>query len=252
MKLFSNTYYQLISSLPPLPPRLDAGRLPISRERLQDRLRMLEPEDHAEMERMMKVLAWSRQFEERDDLAVVRKYDALMQNIVNPLVREVLTAMLDVQMITTALRRRRRGLGPPPVGIGRWSGTHPPSLQRARLRAGPCLSWYLPNRSAARAGDILKLHRASWRRHGCTSRSTGRLPVFQLQAVVLTSRDGTFAAGQRWSRAEAGRSLRPFGEVNGTCVNIYSEARLWDHGEHRAWRARAAHEKFRRLRARGR
>ena len=45
MKLFPNSYHQLISSLPPLPSRLDACGLPISQERLQDRLRMLEPED---------------------------------------------------------------------------------------------------------------------------------------------------------------------------------------------------------------
>ena len=120
MKWWSNNYHMLISSLPPLPTRFDGARLPISHERLQDRLRMLEPEDADEMRRMLAVLRWSRQFEESDDAAVVRHYDALMRDITIPLVREVLTVVLDVRMITTALRRRRRGMGPPALGIGQW------------------------------------------------------------------------------------------------------------------------------------
>ncbi len=120
MRFRSNSYHMLISSLPPLPPRFDADRLPISPERLQDRLRMLEPEDAEEMTRMIQVLQWSRQFEEPNDAAVVKRYEALIEGIRTPLVREVLTAAMDVRMITTAMRRRRFGLGPPPIGIGRW------------------------------------------------------------------------------------------------------------------------------------
>ncbi len=120
MKLFRKRYYQLISSLPPLPSRLDQDKPLISRERLENRLRMLEPEDRSEIDRMIKALAWSRQFEEHDDLAVARGYDAVMLQVENRLVRECLTALMDVQMIATALRRKRRGLGPPQVGIGQW------------------------------------------------------------------------------------------------------------------------------------
>ena len=43
MKWWSNSYHMLISSLPALPPRFDVERLPITFERLQGRLRMLEP-----------------------------------------------------------------------------------------------------------------------------------------------------------------------------------------------------------------
>lgn len=118
MKLRSNSYHMLIASLPPLPPRFDVDRLPISLERLQARLRMLEPEDAQEIARMMAILKWSRQFEEPSDVAVVKRYQALMQEVRTPLIREVLNDALDVRMITTALRRRRRGLGPPSIGIG--------------------------------------------------------------------------------------------------------------------------------------
>jgi hypothetical protein len=120
MKPRSNSYYMLISSLPPLPPRFERGRLPISLERLNDRLRMLEPEDAQEIARLAEVLRWSQQFEESSDRAVVKGYDILMQGITTPLIRELLTVPMDMRMITVALRRRRRGLGPPAIGVGRY------------------------------------------------------------------------------------------------------------------------------------
>jgi hypothetical protein len=110
----------LISSLPALPTRFEVDRLPITLERLQNRLRMLEPLDADEIDRMLQVLRWSRQFEEANDAAVVKRYAALMQTITNPCVRELLTIGADVRMITVALRSRHRGLGPPEIGIGRW------------------------------------------------------------------------------------------------------------------------------------
>src|SRR5262249_54917889 len=90
MKWWSNSYHMLISSLPALPPRFDVERLPISFERLQGRLRMLEPEDAEELERMLAVLRWGNQFEEPSDAAVVQRYDTLMHDITHPLVRDIL------------------------------------------------------------------------------------------------------------------------------------------------------------------
>jgi hypothetical protein len=116
----SNTYHMLICSLPALPPRFDAGRLPITLERLRDRLRMLEPEDAREVSRMVEILGWSRQFAEQTDPVVVKQYHELMQEVSHPTVREVLAAGMDVRMIVAALRRRRSGLGPPEVGLGQW------------------------------------------------------------------------------------------------------------------------------------
>jgi hypothetical protein len=120
MRLWSNRYYMLVCSLPTLPARFDAGPLPISAERLQDRLRLLKPDDAEEMSRLFDVLVWTRTFGERTDAAVVARYGELLRRIRRPLVREVAEQGMDVRMILTALRRRRRGLGPPEIGVGRW------------------------------------------------------------------------------------------------------------------------------------
>jgi Protein of unknown function (DUF2764) len=159
MKLWSNSYHMLISSLPPLPARFEVDRLPISLEKLRDRLRMLEPEDAREIGLMIEILSWSRQFEEADDAAVVKRYDELMQKVTNQLVRETLSAGMDVRMIITTLRRRRRGLGPAAVGIGQWSDHVRRHFNVPDLRLGHVFPWIVKVDQMIAAGDLLTLHR---------------------------------------------------------------------------------------------
>ena len=116
----SRRYYQLICSLPALPTQFDAGKLPISRERLQNRLRMLHPDDAQEIRSFLDILAWREKFADTTDAMVVEKYGELMRRIRYPLTREAAHATVDARMIVNALRRRRRRLGPPSIGIGQW------------------------------------------------------------------------------------------------------------------------------------
>jgi hypothetical protein len=158
MRLRSNSYYMLICSLPPLPPRLEGDRLPITLERLQGRLGLLEPKDAREMGRMLDVLHWSRQFEEPDDAAVVKRYGELMQEITNPLVREVLTVAEDARMITAAMRRRRRGSGPPPFGIGRWFEQIRRHFDQPDFGLGRVIPRLAECAPLLEQGDVLNLH----------------------------------------------------------------------------------------------
>jgi hypothetical protein len=141
MKWWSNSYHMLISSLPALPPRFDVERLPISFERLQGRLRMLEPEDAEEIERLLAVLRWANQFEEPSDVAVVQRYDALMGDITNPLVRDILAHAMDVRMIGVALRSRHRGLPLPAVGIGQWFDHIRHNFNQPDFKLGQVFPW---------------------------------------------------------------------------------------------------------------
>ena len=148
MKRSSTSYHMLVSSLPPLPPQLDGAPLPISLERLRGRLRMLEPEDQQEMQRMFEILRWSRQFEESQDAAVVKRFSELMDEVSTPLIREVLTTLMDVRMITTALRRRRRGLGSRGDRLFAFE---------CRRRHGKVRAWNVP-RPCTGYGRVVKRH----------------------------------------------------------------------------------------------
>jgi hypothetical protein len=224
MKLWSNSYHMLVASLPPLPTRLEGARLPISPERLQDRLRMLEPEDAREMERMVAVLQWSRQFAEADDAAVVRRYDELMQAITNAPVREVLTTLMDVGMITTALRRRRRGLGPPPVGIGRWSDhirRHFNQPDFGLRHVFPRLPQLAP---LLEQGDVLQLYRELMGATYAYFKACADAYYFSFEAVVLYV--ARWSIIRQWQELQAERGRPIFEalvtEALGEYANVYA------------------------------
>jgi hypothetical protein len=224
MRLRSNSYYMLVSSLPPLPTRFDAGRLPITLERLQDRLRLLEPEDAREMTRMMEVLKWSRQFEESHDAAVVKRYEELLQAITNPVVHEVLTVGEDNRMITAALRRRRRGLGPPAVGIGRWFEQIRRNFNRTDFGLGSVFPRLVQFAPLFEQGDVLHLHRifveATWE----YLRKRADDYYFSFEAVVLYVVRWNVIRQWQEQQAERGRPIFEalVKEALGQYANVYS------------------------------
>jgi Protein of unknown function (DUF2764) len=223
MKLRSNAYYMLISSLPPLPPRFEVDRLPITLERLQNRLRMLEPEDAQEIDRMFKVLRWSRQFEESNDAAVVKRYAELMQDVTNQLVREVLTDWMDVRMITTALRRRRRGLGPPTIGIGRWLEHIRRHFNKPDLGLGHAFPRIAEYERLLEQGDVLNLYRRLLEATWVYLKRRAEDYTFSFEAVVLYV--GRWNIIRHWQELQAERGRPIFEslvtEAMGEYANIY-------------------------------
>ena len=89
---------------------------------------------------MLAVLNWANQFEEPSDAVVVQRYDALMHDITNPLVRDILAYAMDVRMIA-ALRCRRRGLPLPTVGIGQWFEHIRQNFNQPDFKLGQVFPW---------------------------------------------------------------------------------------------------------------
>jgi hypothetical protein len=114
------SYYTLMASLPALPARFDVDRCPITWPRLEDRLRMLAPEDQETLTQLLDFLAWDRQPLDRTDEQMIARYKALLEKVSHPLVREIINERIDLRTIIAALRRRRLGWGAPP-GIGPWT-----------------------------------------------------------------------------------------------------------------------------------
>jgi Protein of unknown function (DUF2764) len=113
-------YHTLIASLPALPARFDVDRCPITWPRLEDRLKMLAPDDAETLQRLLDFLAWDRQPLDRTDREVIARYKSLMGTVRHPLVRAIIEDRIDMRTIISALRRRRLGWGPPP-GLGQWA-----------------------------------------------------------------------------------------------------------------------------------
>lgn len=225
MKWWSNNYHMLISSLPALPPRFDVERLPITFERLQGRLRMLEPEDAEEIERMLAVLGWANQFAEPSDAAVVQRYDALMHDITNPFVRDILTYGMDVRMIAVALRSRRRGLALPTVGIGQWFEHIRHNFNQPDFKLGQVFPWIPEAERLLAQGDLLTLYRqyllgATW----TYLKKLAEDYYFSFEAVVLYI--ARWDIMRRWQQLQAERGRAIFEtlvtEALGEYANIYS------------------------------
>jgi hypothetical protein len=225
MQWWSNSYHMLIASLPALPPHFDVERLPISFERLQGRLRMLEPEDAEELERMLAVLRWGLQFEEPNDTAVVQRYDALMHDITHPLVRDILEYGMDVRMIAVALRCRRRGLALPAVGIGQWFEHIRLNFHQPDFKLGQVFPWIPEAERLLAQGDLLTLYRqyvlgATW----TYLKKRAEDYYFSFEAVVLYIARWDIIRHWQQLQAERGRAIFEtlVTEALGAYANIYA------------------------------
>jgi hypothetical protein len=220
----SRRYHMLICSLPALPVRFDSGQLPISPERLRDRLRMLDPEDAQEIQNLLEVLAWSHRFAETTDAAVVERYGELMRRLAHPLVREVAAAGVDARMVVNALRRRRQGLGPPTVGMGQWFA----HLRRRFADPDLGLTHAFPHLPELRRlldeGDDVGFHRALLAGTWAYLRKRADEHYFTFEAVVLYV--ARWELMHDWQQLEAGRGRAIFealvAEALGQYADIYA------------------------------
>lgn len=117
-------YYTVVASLPHLPYFANAERLPLSRLRLEQRLRMLEADESEQIFQAEWLVGWrpaGGKF--RSDGNVAAHYKTALQGISQPALREFVEFRLDMQTVLAALRIRQAGLDPqqyPGWGIGRW------------------------------------------------------------------------------------------------------------------------------------
>jgi hypothetical protein len=204
----SHSYHMLVSSLPALPPHFEVERLPITLERLQARLRMLELEDAEQVNRMLDILAWSRQVVEATDAALAKRYGELIREVTNPLVREVLGAGMDLRMIVAALRCRRHGLGPPAVGLGQFLEHIRHRFNEREFGLGHVLPWIQPFDELLEHGDVLTLYRRmlgeTW---AFFRKRTGDYDLFSFEAVVLYIARWDIIRHWHQLQAERGRAV---------------------------------------------
>jgi hypothetical protein len=102
-------YYTLIASLPHLKKFDNADRLPITRERLVERLKLLESDDYELAECIADFIAWRRQPEGKNNKEIASVYNSKLQEILKsaPL-KSVLGLTIDLKTIITALRERQK------------------------------------------------------------------------------------------------------------------------------------------------
>lgn len=113
MSMQQPQYYTLVTSLPHLPRFDRAKRLPINREQLEQRLLMLSDADAAVVQLAERFLNWQHQPIERTDEEMVAFHQKVLAASDNPVLHEMIGFRMDMRTVLAALRRRRRGEGPP-------------------------------------------------------------------------------------------------------------------------------------------
>ena len=156
-------YFTLIASLPPLRRFDRAERLPITRERLRERLRMLDPEDAEVLERAVAFLAWQRHPAARTDREMVAYYVQLCEVVHQPVLREMFEFPINLRTIMAALRRRFEGQPPPkpwePWGAGHWVRHIERHWEYPDFKLAAIYPWIPKVRAHLEAGEALALER---------------------------------------------------------------------------------------------
>jgi hypothetical protein len=185
----ADRYITLMTSLPFPGDLFGARQTPLSRIRLEQRLRQLAPEDAALLRRIEDLLQWSHQPLARGDREILARARALMEDLENPLLQALVTYRLEERTLLAGLRRRRRGEPAPDAradwGFGRWVGRMRQHWSEPGFRLERVFPWVLEAHGLLEAGDSLGLERlvmgAAWERLG----RLGGGHYFDFEAVVI-------------------------------------------------------------------
>jgi hypothetical protein len=159
----SQPYYTLLASLPPLPRFDRTDRLPITRERLAQRLKMLTPDDTQLFEHAAEFLAWQRQTATRSDQEMIAKFKKMEEHIAHPALQSIFNFPIDQRTIMAGLRLRFRGLPAPTVderwGVGRYVNHIERNWDHPDFKLSMIYPWISQARTLYEAGETLALER---------------------------------------------------------------------------------------------
>ncbi len=159
----ASEYYTLIASLPHLPRFEKAERLPISRLKLEQRLRMLDPEDAEQLARAEALASWQMTLAKpRTDTDMVARYQEALP-LMQPVLREFLEFRFGLQTLVAALRRRLAGLPVPARGeawgTGPWLSTIERHWDEPDFGLSKVNGWLPETRGYLERQDALALER---------------------------------------------------------------------------------------------
>ena len=163
-------YYQLVSSLPALPDFRQAGLLPLSRRRLEERLSLLHADDLDELMRAERLVIWHRQPVSRKTEEIVAMYDEFVANHRTPGLRNVVDFRMNMRTVMVALRLRRQGRGATPGlwGTGPYTRMIESRWQEPEFGLGAVFPWIPEAQAFLDQGDAMALEKLmmgqSWKK----------------------------------------------------------------------------------------
>ena len=184
-----DAYIMLISGLPRPEALFLAKRPPLSRLKLDRRLRVLAPEDAKILRLVEDVLNWTALPITMTDAQVVARARSAMQNIENETLRLILRDRLETRTCVAALRRRHRGEQAPAPGTvwgyGRWVTHIARNWNETSFRLEGVFPWVREADRLLKAGDTMALQRLILEQSWKTVRRHAGEHAFDFEAVVI-------------------------------------------------------------------
>lgn len=221
----TDRYYTLMASLPALPPLFSERRPPCSRYSLEERLRMLEPEDARDLEQLGRLMMWASLPLEITDREVVAMAETVTREIQSPLLREVAEWRIELRTVVAAIRRRAAGEPAPGKdevwGFGRWTRTLGQNWGKTDFGLSDALPWISEFNERIEKMDSLGFEKSLlqlvWKY--LSRQAEGHYFDFEAVALYVQRWDVI----HRWSMYDATDAARRFDELMKASWGGYSE-----------------------------
>ena len=159
----SDVYIMLMTSLPSPEGLFLAKRPPLSRLKLDRRLRVLKPEDAHALKLTEQALHWGEMPISSTDEEIVKRAKRALRQIENEAVRLYIRNRLEIRTCMVALRRRHRGEQAPAPGtlwgFGRWTSHIARNWNEAAFRLDIVFPWLRKADQLLKDGETLALQR---------------------------------------------------------------------------------------------
>jgi hypothetical protein len=212
MMFAADPYVMLMASLPALGKLLSDSEPPINRERLNERLKMLSPEDFAEIDALISIVAWPRIGRDETDAEFVSRAGRVISSVRSPVLRALARERLEIRTVMAALRRRHAGEDAPGEselwGFGRHVRTIRTHWSVPDFGLSSSYPWIGAARERLEAGDVAELERIALEAAWNFGARAALEHHFDLEAVALYLLRWSLA--ERWARYDAGLAAARF------------------------------------------
>lgn len=218
-------YYMLVASLPYLPPLFAANKPPVSRERLESRLGMLDDEDRRELTKIEDLMRFARLSLDTTDSEVIERAERVIPEIRSERLRQVATWRMEIRTVVAALRRRMAGSSPAKTherwGYGRWVNHIEKNWTRPDFGLAFAVPYVVRFQQLIEQRDALGMERALL---GTVYKELARVSDahhFDFESVVLYVLKWDIIA--RWARYDKQRAQERFDRLVGEGLGEYAD-----------------------------
>lgn len=226
-----DAYVMLLSSLPRPAALFLAKQPPLSRLKLDQRLRALAPEDAEALRLVEEVLDWRHPSMTVSEQEMIDRGRQALSRIENETLQLIVRDRLEIRTCVAALRRRARGEGPPPPdrpwGFGRWVGHIARNWTEPAFRLDGVFPWLREADSSMKQGDTIALERLLLEESNKRLERRAGEHTFDFEAVVIYVLKWSIV--DRWARYNAEAASRRFEDL--TQAGLGAHATLLFEGE---------------------